>query len=255
MTGATVVLLFAAVVVASGHLCVGIAIGWAMGRRVAGVAEPFDLEPFATSVDSIRSQVSQLSQRASEAPSSDPMFASIIARLTLSLDELHRALTSPAKTTAPNSAEPANEPSHQMGTHAVGNGRLLEWFQGTRPMVVPVIDAGRRYPFAVQQFVAERRNVELPQPGEFVRVQCHDISPSEVRYLVENRPKFPEVVIALGMPRPVKFVTAQIEDYRSVYMYGRVGYLVTAKFEESIDHPPYVKSFRARAEEEALAAT
>lgn len=253
MTGATIALLCGAIVVGSGHLCIGLALGWYMGRMSGGAVQPIDLEPYVAAVGTIRSQVGELSQRATENPAPDPAFTSIIARLTLSLDELHRALTTPQRTTAPSSAEPADEASHQMGTHAVGNGRLMEWFQGARPMVVPSIDAGRRYPFAVQQFVAERRGVDLPQSGEFIRVQCHDICPSELRYIVENRPKFPEVVIALGLPRPVKFVTAQVADYKSVYMYGRVGYLVTARFEESLDHPPYQKSFRARTEEEALA--
>jgi hypothetical protein len=81
-------------------------------------------------------------------------------------------------------------------------------------------------------------------------VQCHDLSPSEIRYIVEDRPKEDEVVIGLGIPRPIKYLRARVEDYRSVYMYGRVGFLVTAAFVEALDG--YSLDAVSQAEAEAV---
>jgi hypothetical protein len=42
--------------------------------------------------------------------------------------------------------------------------------------------------------------------------------------------------IGLGLPKPVKWLAAEVEDFRSAFMYGRVGYLVTAGLRASIDN-------------------
>lgn len=124
--------------------------------------------------------------------------------------------------------------AHRLGAHAVGNSRILEWFSGRSVERSPPGEKNR-YPFAVQQPLAVRKGVDLPEPGDFKLVQCHDLSPAEIRYIVEDRPKEDDVVIGLGIPRPIKHLLARVEDYRSVYMYGRVGFLVTASFVEALD--------------------
>ena len=45
------------------------------------------------------------------------------------------------------------------------------------------------------------------------------------------------MVLGLGVPSPVKWVAAEIEDSRAkAFRYGRVGYLVTARLVASIDN-------------------
>ena len=75
-------------------------------------------------------------------------------------------------------------------------------------------------------------------------VQFHDLSVRDIRFFLDDRPAEDNVVIGLGVPKPVKWIAAKIEDYRSVFMYGRVGYLVTARLLASLD-----KRNRVAAEE------
>ena len=232
-------LLVGAILIVTGHLVAGIYIGWHMGRR-AGPAhiQPLNVGPLVASVEQMRQDFGELSQlsRSAGVPQE---FAVLLARLTQSLDELHRSLSSRvcAKPAAPEAtATPAapEERSHRLGAHAIGNSRILQWFHD-RPVGQCPPGEKTRYPFAVQQPLATRKGEELPEPGDFELVQCHDLSPVEIRYLVEDRPKDDEVVIGLGIPRPIKHLLARVEDYRSVYMYGRVGFLVTASFVEALD--------------------
>jgi hypothetical protein len=234
-------LIGAAIVLSTGHLCAGIAIGWYAGRRNAVVIQPVNMEPIVTSVEQIRGEMGQLAKLSRSVPSPGQEFTSLISRLTLSLDELHQSLSSRVRVKPESTQDSTCEPvpkqedrSHRMGTHAIGNGRILEWF--ARPIGQIIPGENHRYPFAVQQPMAVRKGEDFPDAGDFAAIQCHDLCPSEIRYIVDHRPKVDEVVIGLGLPRPIKFLLARVEDYRSVYMYGRVGYLVTARFEATVDH-------------------
>lgn len=241
MSGVTVaLLLLGAIVLATGQLCIGIAIGWFMGRRSRALIQPVNMEPIVASVEQIRGELGELARLSRDVSSPDDEFTAIIARLTLSLDELHQSLSSRVRAKPESTHDSTCDPipkqedrSHRMGTHAIGNSRILEWF--ARPVGQFIPGENHRYPFAVQQPLAERKGEDFPEPGDFAPVQCHDLSPTGIRYIVDHRPKVDEVVIGLGLPRPIKFLLARVEDYRSVYMYGRVGYLVTARFEETVD--------------------
>ena len=231
----------AAIVLGTCPLCLGLAIGWNMGRRAGAVVQPVDMQPFVSSVEMIRGDLGELTQRSRDLPLPDQEFAALLARLTLSLDELHRSLSSRMLARQENQNAPAKEASpasqersHSLGAHAVGNARILEWFSG-RPLDRSPLVERNRFPYAVRQPLAPRTSEALPRPQDFAVVQCHDISPREIRYIVEDRPKEDEVVIGLGIPRPIKHVLARVEDYRSVYMYGRVGFLVTASFVQVVD--------------------
>ena len=239
----------------SAHLCAGLAMGWYMGKsRPSPSGASVDLEPFVTAVDRLRLEMAELSQLTKAAPGPNQEIATLVARLALSLDELHQSMSSRPHQAAPSQPVEPDDKSHRMGAHAVSNRRILQWFANEEIRSPRSEEDARRYPFAVRQFAAMRRDEELPDPAAFEAVQCHDLSPTEVRYIVEQRPKGCEVVIGLGLPHPVKFLLARIEDYRSVYMYGRVGYLVTAQFIETLDHPAYFASFGHTAEATAAVA-
>ena len=66
-------------------------------------------------------------------------------------------------------------------------------------------------------------------------VQCHDLSVRDIRYFVDELPTEEVVVIGVGVPKPVKWLAGEIEDFRSAFMYGRVGYLVTARHRTCVD--------------------
>ena len=230
-----------AIVLGTGHLFIGLAVGWYMGLRAGAVIQPVNMEPFVASVEEIRGDLGHMSRMSQEVTFPDQEFAELLARLTLSLDELHRSLSGrvcskPQATSVAAAVESSasDERSHSLGAHAVGNTRIREWFGGQEDWRSATRERNR-YPFAVKQPLAARKCEELPEPGDFTLVQCHDISPVEIRYIVEDRPKGDEVVIGLGIPRPIKYVMARVEDFRSVYMYGRVGFLVTASFVETLD--------------------
>ncbi|HUE70468.1 MAG TPA: hypothetical protein VMP01_06215 [Pirellulaceae bacterium] len=229
--GIVIVLAAAAVVLSTGHVSIGLAMGWRTGhaRSASPVA---NLKPMVTLVERIRDEMGDLSRLAQKLPSLDRAIAASIARLTSSLDELLRSVGNvPAMASA---AVQTAELSHPMGTRAVGNVRILEWFN--RPTIGRSLpEESRRYPFAVPQPLAPRQSEELPDPGDFKLVQCHDLCPTQLRYVIDDRPKDEEVVIGLGLPKPVKFLLARIDDFRSVYMYGQVGFLVTATFVETLD--------------------
>jgi hypothetical protein len=92
-----------------------------------------------------------------------------------------------------------------------------------------------RYKFSAKQFLAPAVDDGPLPPEAFSLVQCHDLSLRDIRYFVDQPATEGKVVIGLGVPTPVKWIAAQIEDSRTAYRYGRVGYLVTARLLAAID--------------------
>jgi hypothetical protein len=99
-----------------------------------------------------------------------------------------------------------------------------------------------RYRFSTKQPLAPAPDSRPLLAEAFSMVQFHDLSVRDVRFFLDDRPGEDNVVIGLGVPKPVKWIAAKIEDYRSVFMYGRVGYLVTARLLGSIDQRNRVAS-------------
>jgi hypothetical protein len=122
------------------------------------------------------------------------------------------------------------------GGEVATNAQLLELVSGPvdcdnpeRPLV--------RHRFSAKQPLAPAIN-NGPLPAEAFRmVQFHDLSIRDIRYFEDELPSEEKVVIGLGVPKPVKWIAAKVENSRSAFMYGRVGYLVTARYLASIDKP------------------
>jgi hypothetical protein len=222
--GIFLALLTGGVALCLGHLGVGLAVGWRMRQKKS--ASP---EPLVDSVERMRADLVDLSRLARDIPSLDREFAALLGRLTLSLDELHRTLTDPNRTVGGEPQDPEQH-GHQLGTHAVGNVRILAWFN--QPIGCSLTEENR--PFAVKQPLAPRVSDEFPEPQDFELVQCHDLSPTQIRYLLDHQPTEEEVVIGLGLPTPIKYLLARIEDFKSLHIYGRDGFLVTATFVEAL---------------------
>src|SRR5688500_16182468 len=138
--------------IATGHLFAGLTAGWLMGRKVrpaqaprvvaveAPAGQPPAFAPLLSAVESIRSDMKSLEQLCREpgkVPSKD--LGDLLAKLVWALDQLHQALSRSSQAVNEESATPAadtaaltdsnvSEKSHRMGTHAVGNSRIMEWF-------------------------------------------------------------------------------------------------------------------------------
>jgi len=97
-----------------------------------------------------------------------------------------------------------------------------------------IVHGDVKSPAARRKFSAMQVLAPLPDdgglPSTVSEVQCHDVSVRDIRYFVDKLPSTDRVLIGLGLPSPVKWVVAEIENYRRVVMYGRTGYLVTARF-------------------------
>jgi hypothetical protein len=97
-----------------------------------------------------------------------------------------------------------------------------------------------RYRLSAKQVLAP-----FPFAGveSFRLVQCHDLSVREIRFFVDDPPTEDTIIVGLGLPSPVKWVVADIEDARAVFMYGRMGMLVTARLIRIIELPGRTASF------------
>ena len=130
--------------------------------------------------------------------------------------------TSKAEVTKTARAEPAAE---EIGhSELISNEQLLALLsQVGRPgsgQETPVV----RHKYAAKQYLAPALDDQPLAAEAFQTVQCHDISVRDIRYFVDDPPISPRVVLGLGVPSPVKWVAAEIEDSRAAYRYGRVGY-------------------------------
>jgi hypothetical protein len=143
-------------------------------------------------------------------------------------------------------AEPKSQPrrlamSQSARAEEIGHGDLISNAQildllsqigKIRDESIPLV----RYKYSAKQFLAPAIDDCALPPESFSMVQCHDLSVRDIRYFVDEPPAEGKVVIGLGLPTPVKWVAAQVEDSRTAYQYGRVGYLVTARLLASIDN-------------------
>jgi hypothetical protein len=67
-----------------------------------------------------------------------------------------------------------------------------------------------RRPYPVVQSVAPYDGTNLPAKVMFWPVRCHDLSNAGVSFLLPEPPPFQQVVVALGKPPQVTYLTAQI---------------------------------------------
>ena len=95
--------------------------------------------------------------------------------------------------------------------------------------------AAVRHKFTAKQPMAPLLGDSPPPADAFRLTQCHDLSVREIRFFEDDRPSADRVLVGLGQPSRAKWLVAKIVDYRTTFMYGRTGYLVTAQFLAGID--------------------
>jgi len=238
------------------HLAIGLAIGWRLGRAALPVPIPLgdrlDLvtheraEQQQYQWDDIRLRLADLPSAAVQLrPTPREALATWVADLVQLSNELRKRLDDTRPIVVTSDEQDTRLPSRGIaiqdgGSHEVmTNAEILELCETLRHTThnedVPPI----RYKLSAKQPLA-------PYPSgtsvRFRTVQCHDLSVKEIRFFEDDPPGEEKVVIGLGLPSPVKWLLAEIEDCRSAFMYGRVGFLVTAHLISSIDNHPRATS-------------
>lgn len=252
-----VILVTLGIVFGTLELCIGVVLGWQLCARRIQTEGPSPDPRWSAEMIGIRQQMDQLALLADASRSELPSeLMQLIVQLATAIANLQRDMTAAHRSEAyrppdhaavglPRKQPPSPQPprqdikpeeptpaAHASGTQDVGNTEFIEWFDRAGvPEPAMKLEGTRRYRFAVSQPLAPFRDGNL---DNYRDVQCHDISRSEIRYVVEQQPTYSEAVIGIGVPAPVKLILVSIDDYRPVYMYGLVGFLVTATFRKVI---------------------
>ena len=95
-----------------------------------------------------------------------------------------------------------------------------------------------RRPYTTRQNIAFYSE-GLPKAHEFEQVQCLDLSVDGVSFLLNREPEEEHLVITLGSPPNLIFMTAKVVNKRIVFKDGREGYRVGCQFLKRIEPPRY----------------
>jgi hypothetical protein len=241
------------------HLIIGIAIGWRLGRWSIGAALRVPNWSHGTWAATTVDQNLHL-ERHNRRSDTDEELALLSrqdqAATSLIAEEESEALSTivnhwkdlpiGARATSDNLAErrtvtAASEweqgvtPRKREGEDDVmTNSEIVDLCDILRQNDRPEEEQPIRYRLSAKQVLAP-----FPFGGveSFRLVQCHDLSVREIRFFVDDPPTEDTIIVGLGLPSPVKWVVAEIEDARAVFMYGRMGTLVTARLIRIIELP------------------
>ena len=111
-----------------------------------------------------------------------------------------------------------------------------------------------RRPYATQQNIAFY-SVGLPKAHEFEQVQCLDLSVDGVSFLLNREPDEDHLVITLGTPPNLIFMTAKVVNDRLIFKDGREAYRVGCQFLKRIEPPRYHWNIELGIIEPLLAAS
>jgi hypothetical protein len=108
-----------------------------------------------------------------------------------------------------------------------------------------------RYPYGVTQFVAPVHGNTFPQPLEFQKVKCRDVSCRGVSYFSPSPPDSDQVILTLGGVPNLSFVCSRITNHRESDMDDETGYIVGCEFVARLAPGVYCWNPRTRAIESA----
>ena len=92
-----------------------------------------------------------------------------------------------------------------------------------------------RRPFPTHQFVAPYLDGKLPALTEFFQVQCHDISPTGFSYLLAKPAEQQSIVVALGSPPNVTYLTARVMHSTMTHSGNMPMFLIGCRFTGRIE--------------------
>jgi hypothetical protein len=77
----------------------------------------------------------------------------------------------------------------------------------------------RRLRFVSTQRVALRRAPGIPDESEFIEIQCHDLTRKGFSFFLPSEPSLRFLVVALGIPPNVIYISARITHTEPVLVY------------------------------------
>lgn len=92
-----------------------------------------------------------------------------------------------------------------------------------------------RRPFPTHQYVAPFLDNTLPALTEFYQVQCHDISPTGFSYLLAKPAEHQSIVVALGSPPNVTYLTARVMHSTMTHSGNKPMFLIGCRFTGRIE--------------------
>jgi len=87
-----------------------------------------------------------------------------------------------------------------------------------------------RRAFNYRQLIAPVHDKAMPSRNKFFQVACEDISAGGISFLMDGKPEFKDVVVALGRPPMLTFFTAEIVRISEKEIDGERAYLVGCRF-------------------------
>ncbi|MBN2292855.1 MAG: hypothetical protein JXM70_10545 [Pirellulales bacterium] len=101
-----------------------------------------------------------------------------------------------------------------------------------------------RLAYQKSQRIAPLRGNSLPNPGDFFKVCCNDLTSKGFSFFVKNPPDFDKLVVALESPENTIYVNAEVRHHRKVLYFpssGRVetldGYALCGEHLQSMESP------------------
>ena len=98
--------------------------------------------------------------------------------------------------------------------------RLIHQLVGSQPEGDPAERRrAERRPFHAVHRIAPRRGPGFPDEGEFIEVQCHDLTRAGFSFFLPNPPDFSSLIVAFHSPCEVIYVAAEVSYSSSVLLH------------------------------------
>ena len=87
-----------------------------------------------------------------------------------------------------------------------------------------------RHSFGVEQRIAGLIDGQMPSPSDFETVRCIDISQDGIGFYQKTRPDYQELVVGLGIPPQVVYMTARVAHVEMIELCGTLVFRVGCEF-------------------------
>ena len=91
----------------------------------------------------------------------------------------------------------------------------------------------RQYPYP--QTIALVDDGRLPAAEDFFSVQCRDLSSGGVSFYLDAAPQFDRLVVALGVPPDLRYLSARVVHVQEVHLNGFPKHLVGCRFDQRVE--------------------
>jgi len=98
-----------------------------------------------------------------------------------------------------------------------------------------------RRAYRYRQAIAPMTSGAMPARWEFFEVDCWDLSLGGIAFFLDRSPNFESLVVALGRPPALSYLTARVVRVAHMEQHGRMRYLVGCRFLERVPGWPLVR--------------